>query len=231
MNHLGLFAKYWQPGQVKTRLAARIGPRQASGIYYAFLSHSLVQLGKCGDERTIAYDPVNREFEFARLTHNGVWGRVPQHGRDLGERMSHFFEWAFGVADLKSAERTKVVLIGSDTPQLAPLRIEQAFTALDDSQIVLGPSSDGGYYLIGMADRCWPVFENVNWSTPQVMDQTLHCIKQLGTSWKLLPVMTDVDELDDLEELTKFLKSNPNDSNKKLLKAINAVDLQAEKND
>ena len=74
MNHLGLFAKYWQPGQVKTRLAARIGSKKASQIYYAFLSHLLARLGECGDVRTIAFFPEDKQDEFVQLSPNGLWG-------------------------------------------------------------------------------------------------------------------------------------------------------------
>ena len=231
LNHLGLFAKYWQPGQVKTRLGARIGPLKASQIYYAFLSHLLARLGKCGDVRTIAFFPEGKKDELARLSHSGLWGYVSQQGDDLGERMSHFFRWALRGTDRDRSERMKVVLIGSDTPHLTQSRIEQAFHALDESEIVLGPSSDGGYYLIGMADTCMPVFEGVNWSTPQVLTQTLGRLERLDVSWELLPEMTDIDELEDLDELTTSLASNPGDQNTQLLNAINAVNYQAETNE
>ncbi len=138
MSHLGLFAKFWQPGQVKTRLASRLGKHKASQLYYAFLSHLLVRLGDCGDVRTIAYAPPDQKHEFARLTQDGLWGLVSQQGDDLGERMQHFFEWAMGGATSGRSERTKVVLIGSDTPQLDPSHVEQAFRALEDSEHRVG---------------------------------------------------------------------------------------------
>ena len=231
MNHLGLFAKYWQPGQVKTRLAAGIGPQKASRIYYVFLRHLLARLGGCGEVRTIGYCPANKKDEFAQLTRPGLWGLVPQHGDDLGERMRNFFAWALRNTDVDSSEKTNVVLIGSDTPHLTPAHIDRAFHLLEESQIVLGPSSDGGYYLIGMADTCFPVFNEVNWSTPKVMEQTLTHLRRINVSWELLPVMTDIDELVDLDELKTFLESNSSQQNMRLLEAINAVDYQAEPND
>ena len=156
---------------------------------------------------------------------------VSQQGGNLGERMSHFFQWALHGADRVPAERTKVVLVGSDTPHLTQARIEQAFNVLEKSEVVLGPSSDGGYYLIGMADTCQPVFEGVDWSTPHVLKQTLSRLKQLEVSWELLPEMTDIDELEDLDELTRCLESDPSDQNTQLQNAINAVNYQAEINE
>lgn len=231
MNHLGLFAKYWQPGKVKTRLAAQMGHSKAGQVYRAFLNHMLARLGECGDVRTIAYSPPEKKNEFVRLTSNANWGLVSQRGDDLGERMSNFFLWALDGAIAGRATRTRVVLIGSDTPQLSPARIEQAFAALDKAEIVLGPSSDGGYYLIGMANKYWPVFEDVNWSTSLVLKQTLGRLEQLRVDCELLPEMTDIDEPDDLEHLTKFLESNPSERNAQLLDAINAIDQQAKTNE
>jgi glycosyltransferase A (GT-A) superfamily protein (DUF2064 family) len=78
-----------------------------------------------------------------------------------------------------------------------------------------------------MANTCLPVFDGVKWSTPQVLQQTLDRLKQLGVAWTLLPEMTDIDKLEDLEELIHFLKSNPGIQNTQLLDAINAVEAQA----
>ena len=231
MNHLGLFAKYWQPGQVKTRLAAGIGPQQASQIYYAFLCHLLEVLGGCGNVRTVSYCPDDKKDEFAHLTRQGSWGLVPQHGDDLGKRMGHFFAWALQRNNIHHSEKIKVVLIGSDTPHLTPVRVEQAFEALEQSPIVLGPSSDGGYYLIGMTDKCFPVFDEVNWSTSKVLEQTMAHLEKTRVAWKLLPEMIDIDDLDDLNELIKILESNLSPQNLRLLKAINAVNYQAQPNE
>ena len=209
MNHLGLFAKYWEPGKVKTRLARDLGPLCASKIYLTFLRHLLAGMSEFGDVRTVGYSPPDKRDQFA-IEVGSAWGLTPQFDGDLGARMETFFVWAHQENRLVAAgEQSSVVLIGSDTPHLPAALIGQAFAWLQEKAVVLGPSTDGGYFLIGMSERSYPIFENVAWSTESVLDQTIAHLDQQGLDYELLEPMTDIDHLEDLTCLSERLKNEP----------------------
>ena len=89
-------------------------------------------------------------------------------------------------------------MIGSDCPQLTASNIQQAFDQLDREPVVLGPTDDGGYYLIGMRDECYGVFEDIEWSTERVLSQTRERLESLGIGWTELDQKSDIDTLKDL---------------------------------
>src|SRR5262245_60359765 len=105
---LGMFAKHWTPGRVKTRLAVELGEERAAEIHRAFVSTLLRRFGSLADERILAFDPPDRHGDFQRAA-GTAWQLMPQDGGDLGGRMATFF-----TATLGGAER--VILIGSDSP-------------------------------------------------------------------------------------------------------------------
>ena len=150
LNHLGLFAKYWEPGKVKTRLAAGIGPQAACRVYRCFLEHLVHGFAQFADVRTIGFSPDDKNDEFQKLA-GSDWNLIPQSPGDLGIRMHRFFEAAFKVNKNLTIEaateptRSKVILIGSDTPHLPLTLVESAFEILDRNQVVLGPCTDGGF--------------------------------------------------------------------------------------
>lgn len=183
---LGIFAKYWQPGQVKTRLAATIGDQRAAAIHRLFVESLLARFGNVADQRLIAFAPAAAERAFRELA-GKAWQVAPQTTGDLGERMQHFF-----AAAMERAER--VVLIGADSPDLPIEYIEQAFAALHAHDVVLGPAHDGGYYLVGAAGHVPPIFESVAWSTDRVWPQTLARLAAAGCRWHALPPWHDVDD-------------------------------------
>ena len=209
MYHLGLFAKYWEAGKVKTRLAKDLGELGAMKVYFAFLNHLVSQLGKCGDLRTIGFSPAESNSEFETLAGES-WALVPQSTRDLGHRMAHFFEWAFSENKKhQSNSASCVVLIGSDTPHISSSRIEEAFAILNDHDVVIGPSTDGGYYLVGMSGRVHPIFEGIEWSTETVLPDTLELMRRNGISYGLLEPMTDIDFCEDLLSLMERIHDQP----------------------
>ena len=99
----------------------------------------------------------------------------------------------------------RVVVIGADTPQLTTATIDDAFAALEDHDVVIGPSTDGGYYLIGMRGQCHDLFSDISWSQETVLGETLDRVKSLALTVKSLPAMTDVDQLDELQLLRQLL--------------------------
>ncbi len=242
MNQVGLFAKFWQPGRVKTRLAADLGEKSACEIYQFFLSHLIHRLCRTGDLRTIVYSPADRKQEFRSAAGDG-WQTIPQADGNLGQRMKQFFQHSLQVSkngqvsddskqilvhhetlDQDEAIR-KTVVIGSDCPQLTPSDIQQAFEQLDTNEVVLGPSDDGGYYLIGMRNECFEVFDDIDWSTPQVLQQTRDRLKSLGVAWSELGHKSDIDDLTGLLKFHSAAKetSDPGDPDFVLLGAIEGV--------
>ena len=173
-------------GQVKTRLASGMGELPALEIY-----KHLVQLTYSALEEV----PVPVWIFFSDFipesTHPIVENSLVQQGQDLGERMSNAFARTF------ESGRDKVVLIGTDCPTLQSQHLLQAFEALNHSDLVLGPATDGGYYLIGMKSSAAYLFEGIAWSTSQVLSQTLHVASQQGLIVTLLPELDDIDTQED----------------------------------
>lgn len=123
--------------------------------------------------------------------------------------MRTFFEQRFEshLGDQRSANSSiaKVVVIGSDCPQLGQNLMRAAFDELEQNEMVIGPSTDGGYYLIGMRKHCFNVFANIPWSTSSVLADTIRQIEAQGISYGLLPPLTDVDDDASLQTLVKDL--------------------------
>lgn len=190
MNHLGVFAKYWQPGTVKTRLAKTIGPVNAAGLYRDFVKLTLLRFSKTADTRSIWYWPQDRQGEFEQMA-SPMWQVHSQLPGDLGEKMRSYFKSTL-------AFHSRAVLIGSDTPNLPVHRVELALEMLDTSDVVIGPGEDGGYYLIGMRTDACDLFQDIQWSSSQVLDATIERAKTGGHSYRLLEPWRDIDTFDDL---------------------------------
>jgi rSAM/selenodomain-associated transferase 1 len=196
---LGLFAKHWEPGKVKTRLAASIGDNVAAEIHRVFLETLLDRFASVAGRRLLAFAPLDAEPAFVSLQ-GDTWELAGQSSGDLGRRMRVFFESA-----LEEAER--VVLIGSDSPDLPAERLEEAFASLATHDVVLGPAVDGGYYLIGVARRVPPIFQGIAWSTSDVWPQTVSRLKVEGVDWHELPKWYDVDDEAGLNGLMERLET------------------------
>jgi len=194
---LGIFAKHWEPGKVKTRLAHKIGESHAATLHALFVATLIERLAAVGQRRVVAFWPPEAQACFAGVVQDR-WELLPQTSGDLGQRMQAFF-----VKGLAWAER--VVLIGSDSPDLPVNTLTQAFEALAERDVVLGPAADGGYYLLGIARRMPPIFERIAWSSTDVWSQTTARLKAAGTVWHELPPWYDVDEPADLTALRKRL--------------------------
>ena len=198
MRQFGLFAKFWAPGEVKTRLAAAIGAESAARLHAAFVRTLLARFVETADRRVLAFTPPERRSEFEAVV-PCPWRLEPQAAGDLGRRMQHFFESAFAVG----AEH--VVLIGSDSPNLPVSFVKAAFEQLQRRPVVLGPASDGGYYLVGAAHRPPPIFESIAWSRPSVFAETVARLHAAGLDYGVLPAWYDVDTHEDLVRLNAEL--------------------------
>lgn len=196
INHLIIFVKNAEKGKVKTRLARTIGEDKALLIYQELLQYTESVSRPVMAQRKCYYsDFIANTDEFV----DGYYDKHIQRGKDLGERMYNAFKDSFG----EWAE--KVIIIGSDCYDINSGIIEEAFNALDTHEFVLGPSEDGGYYLLGMKSLHKSVFENKEWSTENVFLDTLIDIKNIEQSHYLLPTLNDVDKEEDLPDQLRTL--------------------------
>jgi rSAM/selenodomain-associated transferase 1 len=183
---LGIFAKQPTAGEAKTRLARQTSPDWAARVARAFLDDTLDRCAGIDARRVIAFAPADGQ-QFFESVAAGRCAVEAQAAGDLGQRLDAFF-----TRHLATEART--VVIGTDSPTLPPEWIDQAFDLLDRHGVVLGPATDGGYYLIGAARRVPPIFAGIDWSTARVLAQTVE--KLDGGSLALLPPWYDVDTLD-----------------------------------
>ena len=195
---VGLFAKWPQPGRVKTRLAATTSDAWAADVAAAFLQDLTERLSVVPARRVLAFAPADAEGLFAAVV-GDRFTLVPQADGDLGRRLSSF------VGQQLAAGAGSVVVLGSDSPTLPVAHVEQAFAELERADVVLGPATDGGYYLVGCARRVPPIFEGVSWGGPTVLAETV--ARLADPSWRLavLPPWYDVDGLDDWRMLCGHL--------------------------
>lgn len=197
-----VFVKYPQKGKVKLRLSADLDETIVQELYRCFVHDTLVTAQKIKAQLRICFLPAHEKEKFKEwLGQNLVF--VPQKGTDLGERMKQ----SLTEACWEGFQR--VVLIGSDSPDLPVTFLEHAFQELQNHDIVLGPSSDGGYYLIGFQGSSFEplVFDDVQWGTGSVLTKTLQNIHDTKKDYILLPQWSDIDTLDDLKQLIKRNKN------------------------
>jgi uncharacterized protein len=196
---LVVMARYPTVGAVKTRLARTIGAAAACALYRAFLADLDARFGRGRRPLVWAYDPP--DADFAPLVRPGAVC-VPQEGPDLGARMHN-------VVRRFCADGTRrVLIIGADAPHLRDAWVDEADEALGDADLVLGPSTDGGYYLIGMRQP-HDVFTGVAMGTSGVLAATLVRAAALGLRVHRLPETFDVDEAADLDRLRRAVADSP----------------------
>ena len=192
------------PGRAKTRLCPPLTPEQAASLYRGFLVDTIGMAQSLGWERVTIVYPRGRGMRagLAPIVPAGVRLHA-QPGRGLGAALSGTF------ARHLAEGFDRVVLIGSDNPTLPAQVVEDARRALDEVDLVLGPTTDGGYYLIGMARPHLEVFERITWSTPLVYSETLGRARETGLSVHATPTWYDVDTVDDLVRLRAELRAAP----------------------
>jgi rSAM/selenodomain-associated transferase 1 len=200
--HLGVFVKAPLRGTVKTRLAKTIGRENARTLYEDMAVDTLQWVGKldhCG--KTVFYSPL-KERELCRdLLAPGCreTSLQPQVGGGLGSRMQAAFSQMF------SQGAASAVLIGSDCPLLDGKTVRKAFASLKNNDLVLGPTSDGGYYLIGLRVPAPELFQIAKWSHSLVLQQTIDRARKTGLKIELLPTLRDIDQGEDIALLGEEL--------------------------
>jgi rSAM/selenodomain-associated transferase 1 len=189
MRHLIIFIKNAAPGRVKTRLAATVGDVRALEVYLKLLAITRTVALEVDCQRRLYYsDRVEEEDDWSGTQ----FDKHVQQGNDLGERIHDAFTTSFA----KGA--SKVIVVGSDCPELSAAIVEDAFDALERHDVVVGPAVDGGYYLLGMKTAHISLFENMKWSTSTVLEDTLARVSKLELNVKMLPQLSDLDTEQDL---------------------------------
>ena len=188
-------AKQPVAGQVKTRIAQTLGAERAAALYQCALEDTLELVASYWEaEPAISYAPPDEEARrfFSKLAPG--FTLFPQHGTTFGDRLFS----AFAQAAQQGANR--MVLIGTDNPSLPSSHIDEAFATLDKAgtDAVLGPTSDGGYYLVGMRKPQPALFERITWSTEVVAEETHARAAEAGLRLVQISPWYDLDTVDDL---------------------------------
>lgn len=189
-KRIAIFARRPVPGRVKTRLSPALPPEFACRLYAAMLDDTLSVAGAArADTRTVFWADAPDE----NRSPEGFQSHV-QQGEELGARL-------VGAFDTVLVDGAHAVAIGSDCPGLSPAILERALEALDRADMVLGPATDGGYWLIGLSKPAPQLFTDVPWSTASVFNETLTRAADSGLSVETLPFLDDLDTPEDLARL------------------------------
>lgn len=210
---LAVMTKAPRAGRVKTRLTPPLAPEESAALNICFLQDTAAAIAatvEAGGARGIGvYTPAGEETAFAEIL-PAHFELVPQRGEAFGERLTA------AATDLFAVGFDSLCLIDSDSPTVpqAAYALAVSWLSRPDDRIVLGPSDDGGYYLIGLKKMHRRVFEEIDWSTERVFEQTLARAQEIGVAVELLPTWYDVDDRATLRRLCAELlepdaRSNP----------------------
>lgn len=189
-----MFAKAPVAGFVKTRLAKNLGTKQAARLYRVMALETFREARKVPKSRLfIAYQAHPKLPSPTWMSSSSRW--FHQQGKGLGKRLIHAFEHVFQEVS------GPVLVIGTDLPTLTCQRLEKAFQALRKVSVVIGPSWDGGYYLIGLRSPQPQLFRGIAWSSPKVFQQTLAAVEKSKLSYGVLPLERDIDTIQDMRSL------------------------------
>ena len=191
-----LFTRVPKPGHTKTRLLPVLSPDQCAALHTAFLQDLAGLSGHVKADLFVAYtdDP---NWKMLKDIFPGACGFFPQEGNGLGEKMHH------ALCHVLRLGYDSVVLTGADLPLMTRSHLESGFDALAHADITLGPTSDGGYYLVGMKQPCKVIFENQHYGGASVMENTVAAAKAAGLTVAPAKICDDVDTPEDLKSLTE----------------------------
>lgn len=190
-----VFVKNIKLGKVKTRLAKTIGNQGAFEVYKELVNIT---------EKATSQVKVDKRIYFSDVIIEEKWKgfeKFEQSGVDLGARMKNAFTKGFKDG------YERIVLIGSDLPDIKATHIENGLDALKTSDVVFGPAVDGGYYLIGLSKIHYCVFDNKPWSQSNLLETTLEDLKSTNINYSILETLNDIDTFEDLTA-SEFYKTN-----------------------
>jgi rSAM/selenodomain-associated transferase 1 len=180
---LAIFLKAPRSGTVKTRLAAEIGDRRALRLYRVLVARTLAAVREAGLDATIWFTPPDAASEMRFWL--GDWDFRPQSSGDLGARLA---------AAARAVEPGRGwIALGADCPRLGAEHLREARVIVQRGELVIGPSEDGGYYLIGGPTPLPDLFSGIPWSTDRVLEETRARLERAGVQWQELPALRDVD--------------------------------------
>ncbi|MCF8233235.1 MAG: TIGR04282 family arsenosugar biosynthesis glycosyltransferase [Bacteroidales bacterium] len=183
-----IFAKSPVVGKVKKRLIPFLGEAGACDAYKKMLLHTRHVCDRVISDRVVFYTDDRQIFN---IWPDDLYQKQAQQGDDIGMRMLSTFEYAFRMG------YQKAVLFGGDIIEINPNILQTAFATLDRNEVVIGPASDGGYYLIGMNRLLPGLFYDIDWSTDRVFRQNVEKIEKMALSYAVLERLSDIDDYDD----------------------------------
>ncbi len=196
-NAVIIFIKNPIQGKVKTRLSATIGNEKALAIYLQLVRYTLRSVKDIMADVFLYFsDTIDESVpEFDHL-----FFKKCQSGSNLGERMNNSF------AEIFALWYDKVIIIGTDCPEINLDILDDAFYQLENSDVVIGPAYDGGYYLLGIKQQQDHIFIDIPWSTTEVLAATVAACCNNNLSYTLLPARHDIDKEEDLVHLDHLNK-------------------------
>jgi len=192
-NLLIIFTRNPELGKCKTRLATKVGDEAALNIYTFLLEHTVAITKDLAVNKQVHYSVKIREND---LWNESIYSKKQQQGPDLGLRMLHAFEQGFDQG------YKKIIIIGSDMFDMNQTNLETAFEALNSSNFVIGPATDGGYYLLGMTRLKSELFQAKAWGTSSVLDHSLLDLQ--NETVVQLAAKNDVDYYEDIKYEAAF---------------------------
>ncbi|MEX2597432.1 MAG: TIGR04282 family arsenosugar biosynthesis glycosyltransferase [Salibacteraceae bacterium] len=201
-DRLIIFVRNPEKGRVKTRLAAGVGEDQAVNIYHKMLLYTKNITKGLNADKAVYYAENVKDND---LWDNMLYRKFLQKGSNIGERMQNAFAESFAEG------KQRVIIIGSDCIELESYMIKEAFAVLQNNDVVLGPATDGGYYLIGMRKFLPTLFDDKQWSKPDLLMDTILDLKKMNAKYYLLKTLNDIDTMEDLEGFDKFPEQKSED--------------------
>lgn len=194
-NAVICFTRVPRPGVTKTRLLPVLRPEQCAGLHWAFLKDLAAVYSQLDVHLFVAYVP-DPNWEQLKSVFPSA-GYIPQKGADLGEKMYR------AIRKVLELGYESVVLTGADLPMMTAEHLQSGFAVLEEKDIAIGPTSDGGYYLIGMKKACRDVFRVEGYGGASVFENTVTAAKDAGLTVGLAAGCDDVDTPEDLWNLAK----------------------------
>jgi len=203
-NAVIVFTRFPVEGKVKTRLAKNMGNKFAVSFFRVCAEHTFNQILKVQEFSSGLFLFCSEENEIEQLMKwaGNNFKFYPQQGSNLGEKMYNAFSTVF-----KKGYK-KVIIIGTDAPDISSKIMLSAVSMLDNYSVVIGPANDGGYYLLGLKSELIDLFSGIEWSTDSVFDSTIEKLNNFKINYFILDKLTDIDTLEDLQSWLKHYKND-----------------------
>jgi rSAM/selenodomain-associated transferase 1 len=203
-NAIIVFTRFPVEGKVKTRLAKDMGDKFAVSFYRVCAEHTFTELLKVKETGSELFLFCSEESEIEQVMNwaGNNFKYYSQQGSDLGIKMYNAFDTVF------KKEYKKVIIIGTDAPDVSMNIIQSAISVLDNYSVVIGPANDGGYFLLGFKSKLIDLFSGIEWSTDSVFDNTIEKLNNSKTNYFILEELTDIDTLEDLQYWIKYHKGD-----------------------